>query len=46
VSVLHRSNYLYQLSVSIWTLSPLSNEIWENFEYQNPREFCILSNGG
>jgi hypothetical protein len=35
-----------ELSRSIWTLGPLQNKIWENLEYQNPREFCNLSNGG
>jgi hypothetical protein len=35
-----------ELSGSIWTLSPLPNEIWKNLEYQNSREFCNLSNGG
>jgi hypothetical protein len=35
-----------ELSGSIWTLSLLPNDIWENLEYQNPRKFCNLSNGG
>jgi hypothetical protein len=35
-----------ELSGQIWTLGPLPNEIWGNLEYQNPREFCSLSNGG
>jgi hypothetical protein len=35
-----------ELSGSIWTLSPPPNEIWGNLEYQNPREFFNLSNGG
>jgi hypothetical protein len=34
-----------ELSGLIWTLSPLPSEIWGNLEYQNPREFCNLSNG-
>jgi hypothetical protein len=33
-------------SGQIWTLSPLPNEFWGNPEYQNPREFRILSNDG
>jgi hypothetical protein len=35
-----------ELSGQLRTLSPLPNEIWKNLEYQNPREFCNLSNGG
>jgi hypothetical protein len=35
-----------ELSGQIWTLRPLPNEFWGNREYQNPREFCNLSNGG
>jgi hypothetical protein len=42
VSVLHGSNCLDQFGL----LSPLSNEIWKNLEYQNPGEFFNLSNGG
>jgi hypothetical protein len=34
-----------ELSGQIWTLSPFQNKIWGIPEYQNPREFCILSNG-
>jgi hypothetical protein len=33
-------------SGQIWTLSPLPKEFWGNPEYQNPREFRILSNDG
>jgi hypothetical protein len=40
------SSGLLKLSGQIWTLTPLPNEIWGNLEYQNPREFCSLSNGG
>jgi hypothetical protein len=35
-----------ELSGQLWTLSPLPNKFWGTLEYQNPREFCILSNGG
>jgi hypothetical protein len=34
-----------ELSEQIWTLSLLPNGSWGNLEYQNPREFCNLSNG-
>jgi hypothetical protein len=37
---------LIELSGQLWTLSLLPNEIWGNLEYQNPREFCNLSNAG
>jgi hypothetical protein len=30
----------------VWTLSPLPKEFWENFQYQNPREFYNPSNDG
>jgi hypothetical protein len=35
-----------ELPGQIYTLSPLPNGSWGNLEYQNPREFCKLSNGG
>jgi hypothetical protein len=35
-----------KLSGQIWTFSPLPKEFWGNYEYQYPREFYILSNGG
>jgi hypothetical protein len=35
-----------ELSGQIYTLIPLPNGSWGNLEYQNPRGFCNLSNGG
>jgi hypothetical protein len=35
-----------KLSGQFWTLSPIPQEFRVNLEYENPREFCILSNGG
>jgi hypothetical protein len=33
-------------SGQVWTLSPHPKEFWENPEYQFPREFYNLTNGG
>jgi hypothetical protein len=35
-----------ELSGQIWTLNPLTNGFLGNHEYQNPIEFCTLSNSG
>jgi hypothetical protein len=35
-----------KLSGQFWTLHPLPKEFRENSEYQNPRKFYNLSNGG
>jgi hypothetical protein len=35
-----------KLSGQFWTLNLIPKEMWENSEYQNPREFCNLFNDG
>jgi hypothetical protein len=35
-----------ELPGKLWTLSPTPSKSWGNLEYQNPRQFCNVSNSG